>query len=61
MVRFPQQNTWHLNRAINLIGEELGREIKAGKRNKLRRAFQEEEESCAKALGEEGSVVFSSN
>lgn len=58
MVRFPQQNIWHLNRAINLLGEELGREIKGGKRNKLRRAFQEAEESCAKALGQEEAWCF---
>ena len=40
-----------MNRAGNMINEEeLTREMKVGKGNKLRRAFQEEKEACAKAL-----------
>lgn len=59
MGRFPYETTCHLNRAGNLINkEELTRGIKIGNVNKLRRAFQGEEEECAKALGWEKAWNF---
>lgn len=59
MARFLGQTAFHLNRPGNQTNEEeVTKEIRVGKGNKLRRAFQRDEEACAKALGQEEAWNF---